>query len=282
MDFETFIGTATALLTAFGLKILGAIAAWIAGRYFIKLGVRLLSAALNRQRLDPTITRYAGNVVNVGLTIALVIALMGYFGFETTSFAALVAGLGVGIGAAWAGLLANFAAGAFLIVLRPFRVGDHIRAAGVEGTVKEIGLFATTIMMPDHVTAFVGNNKIFADNIQNFSVHPYRRVDRTALIAHTVDVNDAVTRLKEAIGRIPNVQNVPPPEVEVTELTTRGPQLAVRAYTHTDHYAQVYFDMTRAIFDTLRAAGYPLPAEQGPIPFAAPAAAPSLREGSAT
>jgi small conductance mechanosensitive channel len=280
MDFETFIGTATALLTAFGLKILGAIAAWIAGRYFIKLGVRLLSAALNRQRLDPTITRYAGNVVNVGLTIALVIALMGYFGFETTSFAALVAGLGVAIGAAWAGLLANFAAGAFLIVLRPFRVGDHIKAAGVEGTVTEIGLFATTIMMPDHVTAFVGNNKIFADNIQNFSVHPYRRVDRTALIAHTVDVNDAVARLKEAIGRIPNVQNAPPPEVEMVELTTRGPQLAVRAYTHTDHYWQVFFDMTRAISDTLRTAGYPLPAEQGPIPSAAPALAGGARQES--
>jgi small conductance mechanosensitive channel len=282
MDFDHILATATTLLTAFGLKILGAIAAWIVGRYFIKLAVRLLSAALARQRLDPTIARYGGNVVNVGLTIALVIALMGYFGFETTSFAALVAGLGVAIGAAWAGLLANFAAGAFLIVLRPFRVGDQIRAAGVEGIVKEIGLFATTIMMPDHVTAFVGNNKIFSDNIQNFSVHPYRRVDRTAQIAHTVDVNDAITRLKDAIGRIPNVQKTPPPEVEVIELTTRGPLLAVRAYTHTDHYWQVHFAATRAIFDTLRAAGYPLPAEQGPIPSAAPTPASNARQDAQT
>ena len=282
MDFDHILATATTLLTAFGLKILGAIAAWIVGRYFIKLGVRLLSAALGRQKLDPTITRYAGNVVNVGLTVALVIALMGYFGFETTSFAALVAGLGVAIGAAWAGLLANFAAGAFLIVLRPFRVGDQIRAAGVEGTVTEIGLFATTIMMPDHVTAFVGNNKIFSDNIQNFSVHPYRRVDRTAQIAHTVDINDAITRLKDAIGRIPNVQKTPPPEVEVIELTTRGPLLAVRAYTHTDHYWQVHFAATRAIFDTVRAAGYPVPAEQGPIPSVAPTPAGSARQDAQT
>ena len=277
MDFENILATATTLLTAFGLKILGAIAAWIVVRYFIKLGVRLLSAALARQRLDPTVTRYAGNIVNVGLTIALVIALMGYFGFETTSFAALVAGLGVAIGAAWAGLLANFAAGAFLIVLRPFRVGDHIRAAGVEGTVTEIGLFATTIMMPDHVTAFVGNNKLFSDNIQNYSVHPYRRVDRTAQIAHTVDINDAIARLKQAVEAVPNVQKTPPPEVEVVELTTRGPVLAVRAYTHTNHYWQVYFDTTRAICDTLREAGYPVPAEQAPIPQAAPPAAAPAR-----
>jgi small conductance mechanosensitive channel len=279
MDFEAMLATATTLLTAFGLKILGAIAAWIVGRYFIKLGVRLLSAALARQRIDPTIARYAGNVVNVGLTIALVIALMGYFGFETTSFAALVAGLGVAIGAAWAGLLANFAAGVFLIVLRPFRVGDHIKAAGIEGIVTEIGLFATTIMMPDHVTAFVGNNKIFSDNIQNFSVHTFRRVDRTALIAHTVDIDDAITRLKAAVARIPNVNQTPAPEVDVVELTTRGPLLAVRAYTHAKHYGQVFGDATRAICDTLRDAGYPVPAEQGPIPYGTQATAPA-RQGA--
>ena len=280
MEFDTVLGTATTLLTAFGLKILGAIAAWIVGRYLIKLGVRLLSAALGRQRLDPTIGRYAGNIVNVGLTIALVIALMGYFGFETTSFAALIAGLGVAIGAAWAGLLANFAAGAFLIVLRPFRVGDHIKAAGVEGTVKEIGLFATTIMMPDHVTAFVGNNKIFSDNIQNFSVHDYRRVDRTALIAHSVDIDDAITRITAAIERIPNVHKTPAPHVEVVELTTRGPLLAVRAYTHASHYGQVLADATRAICDTLRGAGYPMPAEQGPIPYTPPAPAAAALPGA--
>src|SRR6185437_12116572 len=103
------------------------------------------------QQLDPTLTRYLGTIVNVTLTIGLIVGILGYFGFETTSFAALIAGVGIAIGAAWAGLLANFAAGAFLIVLRPFKVGDYVKVGGIDGTVREIGLFNTTIETGDHV-----------------------------------------------------------------------------------------------------------------------------------
>jgi small conductance mechanosensitive channel len=272
-DFDNMLATATALLTAFGLKILGAIAAWIIGRYVIGIGVRLTQAGLARQQIDATLVRYVGNIMSVGLTIGLIVALMGYFGFETTSFAALIAGVGIAIGAAWAGLLANFAAGAFLVVLRPFRVGHYIKVAGIEGTVTEIGLFATTITTPDHVVAFIGNNKIFGDNILNYSTSPTRRVERTAQLAHTVDVKDAVARLKAAVAKIPNVAKTPEPLVEIVDFTTRGPVLAVRPYTHNDNYWQVYFDTNRAISETFGEAGYPVPTEHVSQAAAAPAPA---------
>jgi small conductance mechanosensitive channel len=260
-DFQGMRDTATALLTTFGLKVLGAIAAWIFGRYLIRLAVRLMTAALSRQHVDATLGRYLGNIVNVALNVVLIVAILGYFGVETTSFAALIAGLGIAIGAAWAGLLSNFAAGAFLVVLRPFKVGDQVRVAGIEGTVKEIGLFATTLQMGDNVVAFVGNNKIFSDTIQNCSSADYRRVDRTAQLAHSVNVQDAVKRLKDAVPKISNVRKTPPPDVEIIDFNTRGPVLAVRAYAHTDHYWQVYFDINRAISETFGEAGYPVPEE---------------------
>jgi small conductance mechanosensitive channel len=259
MDFQHMGEVAGATLTAFGLKVLGAIVAWIIGRYLIGLALRLIGVALSRQEVDATLQRYIGNIVNVALNIVLVVAILGYFGVETTSFAALIAGMGVAIGAAWAGLLANFAAGAFLIVLRPFKVGDYVKAGGIEGTVKEIGLFATTILTPDNVSSFVGNNKIFSDTIQNYSISAYRRVERTAQLAHTVDVHDAIARLKEALTRIPNIEKTPAPDVEIVDFTPRGPVLAVRPYTHTSHYWQVYFDTNRAIIETFGAAGYPVP-----------------------
>jgi small conductance mechanosensitive channel len=261
MDWQHMGEVAGATMTAFGLKVLGAIVAWIIGRYLIGLSLRLIGAALTRQEVDATLQRYIGNIVNVALNIVLVVAILGYFGVETTSFAALVAGMGVAIGAAWAGLLANFAAGAFLIVLRPFKVGDYVKAGGLEGTVKEIGLFATTILTPDNVSSFVGNNKIFSDTIQNFSVSPYRRVERTAQLAHTVDVHDAIARLKDALAKIQNVQKDPKPDVEIVDFNTRGPVLAVRPYTHTNNYWQVYFDTNRAIAEKFGAAGYPVPEE---------------------
>jgi small conductance mechanosensitive channel len=261
-DLDSIVATGTTLLTAFGLRIVGALIAWLVGRALIKFGVRLMTAALNRQPVDPTLTRYVGNIVNVGLTIALIVALLGYFGVETTSFAALVAGVGVAIGAAWAGLLSNFAAGAFLIVLRPFKVGDYVKVSGIEGTVKEIGIFSTTIESADHVVAFIGNNKIFSDIIHNYSASPTRRVERTAQLAHNVDVKDAIARLKEAVKKIPNVASTPEPVVEIVDFTTRGPVLAVRPYTHNNNYWQVYFDTNRAICDTFGEAGYPVPSEQ--------------------
>jgi small conductance mechanosensitive channel len=260
-DFDSIVETGTTLLTALGLKIVGAIIAWIIGRALIKFGVRLMTAALNRQPIDATLTRYLGNIVNVGLTVALIVALLGYFGVETTSFAALVAGIGVAIGAAWAGLLSNFAAGAFLVMLRPFKVGDYVKVAGMEGTVREIGIFSTTIEAADHVIAFVGNNKIFSDTIHNYSASPLRRVERTAQLAHGVDVKDAVARLKDAVSKISNVSRTPVPLVEIVDFNTRGPVLAVRPYTHNDNYWQVYFDTNRAIAETFGEAGYPVPAE---------------------
>ena len=259
MDWQRVWDTASTQLTTFGLKVAGAIAVWIIGRWLIALATKLLWSALQRQGIDATLQRYVGNVLRVALNIVLVVAILGYFGVETTSFAALIAALGIAIGAAWAGLLANFAAGAFLIVLRPFKVGDYVKAAGCEGTVREIALFATTIVTPDNVVTFVGNNKIFSDTIQNFSASAYRRVDRLAQLAHGVDVRDATARLKEALGKIPNVAREPTPDVEVVDFNERGAVLAVRPYTHTDHYWQVYFDTNRAIGDTFGAAGYPVP-----------------------
>jgi small conductance mechanosensitive channel len=261
MDFSSMTATASATLTAFALKALGAIAAWFVGRYLIHLAVRLLTAALERQNVDATLRRYVGNVVSVALNVVLVVALLGYFGVETTSFAALIAAMGIAIGAAWAGLLANFAAGAFLVALQPFKVGDYVRVAGLEGTVTEIGLFATTLQLADNVSAFIGNNKVFGDTIQNCSASAYRRVDRTAQLAHGVDVPQAAARLTQALAKIANVRAAPSPEVEIIDFTVRGPLLAVRAYAHTDHYWQVYFDINRAIADTFGVADYPVPEE---------------------
>lgn len=259
MDVQHIIDTASTQLTTFGLKAVGAVAVWIVGRWLIGFGVRLISAALTRQQVDPTLLRYIGNIVSVALNIVLVVAILGYFGVETTSFAALVAGMGIAIGAAWAGLLANFAAGAFLVVLRPFKVGDYVVAGGVEGTVKEVGLFASTIVTPDNVVTMVGNNKIFSDNIKNFSLNPHRRVDRTAQLAHSVNVDDAIVRLKAALAAIPNVMTEPAPDVALLDFTPMGPVLAVRPYCHTDHYWQVYFATNKVIRDIGGEAGYPVP-----------------------
>jgi small conductance mechanosensitive channel len=243
-----------------GLQILGALALYIIGRWLISMVVHAVSRVLARQQIEPTVGRFVSNTLSVALNITLVVAILGYFGVQTTTFAALIAAMGLAVGTAWAGLLANFAAGAFLLVLHPFKVGDTISAGGVTGTVHEIGLFVTTFNTPDNVLTHVGNNKIFSDTIQNFSANPYRRVDLTAQIAGSADPRLAMERLKDRIGTIQNVMKSPAPDVTILTFSPFGPVLAVRPYCHNDHYWQVYFDANMMIREVLGDAAFPGPA----------------------
>ena len=187
MDVNAVTQAAVATLVAVGWKIAGAAALWLVGRWLIHFAMRALGRVLSNQRVDATLTRYLLTGLTVVLNIALVVAILGFFGVETTTFAALIAAGGVAIGVAWGGLLSNFAAGAFLVFLRPFKVGDFVSAGGVTGTVEAIGLFGTTINTPDNVHTIVGNNKIFSDTIQNFSANAYRRVDLSVTINNAVE-----------------------------------------------------------------------------------------------
>lgn len=247
------------IITAVGLKIIGAIILYMVGRWLISFAINIMSRVLTARQFDPTLQRYLASILSVVLNIVLVVAILGYFGVETTSFAALLAGVGLAVGAAWSGLLSNFAAGAFLVIFRPYKVGDYVVAGGIEGTVTEIGLFNTTITSPDNVQTIVGNGKVSSDTIKNFSAHSYRRVERTAQLAFGVDPLDAIARLKPALAAIPNVIADPAPDVEIIDFNALGTVLAVRPYCHTNHYWQVFFDTNKLIVATFGAAGYAAP-----------------------
>ena len=228
-------------------KISGAVAIWVCGTW----AIRLIRAALGRfmriRQIDDTIVRYMDTAADVLLKLLTLIAVLGVLGIETTSFAALLAAVGLAIGAAWSGLLSNFAAGLFLLSFRPFKVGDSIAAAGISGTVREIGLFMTTIDTPDRVLTYVPNNKLFMDNVQNFSANPTRRVDLSAQIPTSLNLEDTVGRLLASVRTIPNVLDHPAPRVEILAFSPTGPVLTVRPFCRNEHYWQVYFDTNRAI-----------------------------------
>jgi small conductance mechanosensitive channel len=244
----------------FGLKVLAALAAWIVGRWLIALGLKLFSSALKRgAKVDATLAHYLRAILRVALNIGLVLAILDIFGVKTTSFAALLAGAGLAVGTAWGGMLTHFAAGVFMQLQRPFKVGDYVTAGSVTGWVREIGLFNTTLVTLENVRTIVGNNAIVNGVIQNYSALPYRRVDTAVRLANGVDPLEAIARLRGPIAAIANVVAEPVPEIEILAITLEGPQLTVRPYCHNDHYWQVYFDTYKTIVATFAAAGYPLP-----------------------
>ena len=248
-----------AYLIPVGWKVIGAVVLWIVGSWAIKILRNLSGRGMRAQKLDPTLIKYFEATIGVVLRIVLVIAILAIFGIETTSFVALLAAAGVAIGMAWGGLLANFAAGAFLIILRPFKLGDMITAAGITGDVKEIGLFATAVDTVDNLRVIIGNNKLLSDNIINYTTNPFRRVDLKAQLAHGVDPFEAAAKLRERLKQIPNVIADPAPHVEIVDFSLAGPVLSVRPFCHNDNYWQVFFDTNKAIAEVGAAAGYPTP-----------------------
>ncbi len=257
---DNLIATSLPVAIDIGTRILGAIALWIGGRFAIGVITRTVKGRLVHRHIEPTLTRYIDSILSVVLKLVLFILVLGVFGVQTTSFAAILAAAGIAIGMAWSGLLANFAAGVFLVVLRPFKVGDMIMGGGVTGVVEEIALFVTTINTADNIKTTVGNSKILGDSIQNFSANPYRRVDLVAQLAHSVDVDDAIRRLRVRVALIPNVRAEPAPVIELIEGTPHGPVLAIRPFAANEHYWDVYFARSRAVREEFGLAGYPAPA----------------------
>jgi small conductance mechanosensitive channel len=257
-DWMTFAGPEIIQVVK---MIVGALVAVILGRWIIGILVGWTRKALEKRAFDATLTRYLVSLTSIVLNIFLIIGVLSIFGIETTSFAALIAAMGLAIGAAWSGMLSNFAAGVFLILFKPFKVGDFVTAGGITGTIKEIGMFATTISTPENIFTVVGNGKIAGDTISNFSTYEHRAVDLRAQIAHGVDPMEAIARLRPVIAAIPNVLADPAPTLEILEFNTRGSLLVVRPFTNNAHYWQVYFDTNRAIAQTMASAGFAVPAE---------------------
>ncbi len=225
---------ATALFKLYAIpflwQVLGALLVWIVGGILIGAACRVVNRAMNARNLDRTITSYVVSALGILLRIVLIVGVLGMFGVESTSFAALLAAAGVAIGMAWAGLLSNFAAGVFLVVLRPFKVGDIITGGGVNGQVREIGLFATTLDTRNNVRIFVGNNKLFSDNIINHSHNPHVRLEMRAQIANGVNPFEVLPRIKERVLKIPNVLSDPAPDCGVVEYNAAGTLLFVDPY----------------------------------------------------
>jgi small conductance mechanosensitive channel len=220
---------------------------------------------MQKRKIDATLIRYVESLFSSALTILLGLALLGVMGIETTSFAALLAAAGIAIGSAWSGLLSNFAAGVFLLVLRPFRVGDEINSSSVTGLVQEIGLFVTAIDTPDNLRIFVGNARLLGDNIINYSHHPHRKLTIKLPLVHGCDVQAVKHALEARVAGVPEVLAQPAVSVEVEEFAVTGPVLAVQAWCKPAHASSVKDGMGHAIQEALTLAGYAPPPMQAHV-----------------
>ena len=251
-----------ALVTAYGLDFVAAILTLIFGIWLSRRASRLTADWLSRvDRLDRTLVPIMAALVRyAGLTLTIVITL-GNFGVETTSIIAVLGAAGLAVGLALQGTLSNVAAGLMLLFLRPFRIGDWVEAAGVSGSVREIGLFTTTIDTFDNVYISIPNSSIWSSNIINHARYGTRRMDLDIGIGYDSNLDTAETALM-SLAADPRVLSDPAPRFLVVSYGDSAINVRLRAYASYDDFFDLYWDLNRRLKGVLDEHGIEIPFPQ--------------------
>ena len=188
---------------AFGTNLVAALAIFFVGRWIASRLVILMKAALTRAKVDRTLVSFLGNVANVGLLILIIIAALGKLGIPTTSVTALIGGAGLAVALSLKDQLSNFAAGALIILFRPFKVGDYIKVNGFEGTVSEIKMVQTALSTPDNEEIILPNSVVMSNSIVNRSSMPLCRVQVVVGVDYACDLKAAKAAVLKAATEHP-------------------------------------------------------------------------------
>ena len=234
-------------VATYGMKIIGAIIILILGRIAAGIGRKIVKKVLDKSKTDDSIVSFVSSLTYILILIFAVLAALAKFGIQTASFVAILGAAGFAIGFALQGSLANFAAGVLILVLRPYRPGDIIDAAGVAGTVKDIQLFTTILATPDNIKIMVPNGKILGDVIKNVTGYDTRRIDLVIGIGYTSDIQKADDIMMGLMKDDSRILTDPAPQIAVSELADSSVNFVVRPWVKKEDYWGTKFDLTRKI-----------------------------------
>lgn len=251
-----------ALAIAWGIKILGAIAIYIVGKWIAGFLTNLFRKMLEKSDTDVTLVKFLGDLVYFGLIVLVIIAALGTLGVNTTSFAAIIGAAGLAVGLALQGNIANFGAGVVILFLRPFNVGDFVEAGGAVGVVDTIGIFNTTFKTGDNRVIIVPNSNIIGGNITNYSREAIRRIDLVIGVGYEDDLKLVKSTLEEILNNHPKVLKDPAPAVALAELADSSVNFNVRPWVKSEDYWGVRSELLESIKTTFDEKGINIPYPQ--------------------
>jgi small conductance mechanosensitive channel len=262
LNWQTYWQT---ILTTFGLRLVGAIALFLAGRWGALLVQKAARKLLIKARVEVSLVSFVSNCAYYGTVAFIALAIMGILGIETTSLIAVLGATSVAIGLALQGSLSNFAAGLLLIIFHPFRVDDWIEGASVSGIVEEIQFFTTHVRTPDNRLVIIPNGKLTNDNVTNYSAKGMLRVDMVV----GVDYEENLQRIKKLIVEVldadPYVLTDPKPTIGVMDLGENDIRLAVQPWTAPENFWNVRYQTCEHLVERFRQEGIQTPSNRPEI-----------------
>ena len=265
-NFSSFSGWERLVETgmAFGTNLIAALAIFLIGKWIASRLVILMKAALTRAKVDRTLVSFLGNVANVGLLILIIIAALGKLGIPTTSVTALIGGAGLAVALSLKDQLSNFAAGALIILFRPFKVGDYIKVNGFEGTVSEIKMVQTALSTPDNEEVILPNSVVMSNSIVNRSSMPLCRVQVVVGVDYACDLKAAKAAVLKAATEHPLCVQTQGKEAVtyITNLADSAIEITLWAWTNEADLGAFRFGLNEQVVENLRAANINIPFPQ--------------------
>ena len=256
---EEYIEKLKDLVVEYTPKILVALAMLIIGLLLISIVVKTTKNVMKKRGVDETLQKFLGNLVGWSLKILLFITVIAKLGVETASFAAILAAAGLAIGLALQGSLANFAGGVLIMIFKPIKLGDLIEAQGEIGVVKEIEIFTTKLTGLSNKEIIIPNGSLSNGTIVNYTTEGTRRVDLVIGVSYDADIKKTKEVLMNVLTSNSKVLKDPTPGVTVSELADSSVNFAVRPWCKTEHYWDVYFEVTEMVKLELDKAGIEIP-----------------------
>jgi small conductance mechanosensitive channel len=245
-----------------GLDVLTALLILLAGMWLAARLANFTQRALQRATIDITLAGFLRNLIYGVLVAILIVMALTTAGVSTAPLVAALGAAGLAIGLALQGSLSNLAWGVLLVVFRPFRVGDFVTAGGIDGTVEQINLMHTLLVMPDNREAIVPNAKIGADAIINMNRRGTRRFELKVGIGYKDDIGRAVAEIERLFAADGRILKEPAPVVVIGGLGDSTVDLLIRAWTGTADFWAVQSDLLRTIKEQFDAAGISIPFPQ--------------------
>lgn len=250
------------LLEKYGLKLLAAVSIFLIGMWLAKRLSAGLERVLARAHVDSTLSGFLRRVSYAVMLVLVVITALGAIGVPNTSMFAVLGAAGLAVGLALKDSLSNIASGVMLIVLRPFRAGDHVIAAGQEGTVLEVRIFQTRIRAFDQRLIILPNSTITTAPIINYSSLPTRRIEIVVGVGYDDDLKQARELLLMIANDNPLLLKDPAPFVQVSNLGESSVELKLFAQVRNDDYGDARSALMEAIRVRLIEHGLSIPYPQ--------------------
>jgi small conductance mechanosensitive channel len=257
--YEQILDRFIAGTITFGGKILIALLIFFVGRWIIKKILKLESKFFKKSDMDCALTGFLKGLTKIVLYVALILLIISIVGVETVSLAALIAAAGLAIGFAVKDNLANFAGGVILLMNKPFKGGDHIKAQDVEGIVVEIGILFTQLHTFDNKMIHIPNGPLSTGNIVNMSTQEIRRVDAPAKVEYGASIDEVREALLSLTAKNSKILADPESVVRVIGMNETSIDVQLRVWVKYEDYWEVNWWLNEAIYTELRRRGIGMP-----------------------